>query len=243
MRRIGLFGDIHGNLPAFEAVLTELERETDVLVCLGDLAAGPYPRETIARTKELGCPIVQGNWDAWFANGLPSANDEVTAKLLEIGAWQAELLSPEDRDFLAGLESTHELSFDGTNVLCFHGSPRSYDEWIFPTTPDEELEPMLSGRRAPLMAGGHTHVQMLRRLGGDTIVNPGAVGLPFLEWRPKPVRVAPWAEYGILRVDGKRVSLDLRRTTYDVEELLSHARASGMPHADWWVGTWATEVA
>ncbi len=242
MHRIGLFGDIHGNLPALEAVLNELDGETDALVCLGDLAAGPYPRETIARIRELGCPVVQGNWDAWFVNGLPAPNDEVSEKLVDIGRFQTEQLTQEDREFLGGLHETYEHSFDGIRVLCFHGSPRSFEDWILPTTPDEELEPMFNGRRAPLMAGGHTHVQMLRRLGGDALVNPGAVGLPFLAWRPKPVRVAPWAEYGILRVDGKRVSLDLRRTTYDVEGLLSFARESGMPHADWWIGTWATET-
>jgi putative phosphoesterase len=243
MRRIGLFGDIHGNLPALEVVLGELEGEVDELVCLGDLAAGPHPRETIVRVRALGCPIVQGNWDAWFADGIPPGGDEVTRKLAEIGEWQAAQLAEDERAFLRGLPPTHKLRSEGMTVLCFHGSPRSYDDWIFPSTPEQEVQAFFSDGRTPLMIGGHTHVQMVRRLGRETIVNPGAVGLPFLDWWPKSARVAPWAEYAILSIDGKRVSIDLRRTTYDVDAMLSAARGSGMPHADWWATTWATELA
>jgi putative phosphoesterase len=242
MRRIGLFGDIHGNLPALEVVLSELDGEVDELVCLGDVAAGPQPRETVARVRELACPVVQGNWDAWLVGAIPPWGDDVARKLADIGTWQAGRLSADERAFLEGLPPTHRLSAEGTTVLCFHGSPRSYDDWIFPSTPEEEVETFFTDGRAPLMAGGHTHVQMVRRLGRELIVNPGAVGLPFLDWWPKPVRVGPWAEYAILTVNGKRVSIELRRTTYDVDALLSVARASGMPHADWWAATWATEL-
>ena len=67
---LAALSDIHGNLPALEAVLAELERETvDELVCLGDVALGPHPSKTVARVRGLGCPVVMGNWDAWVLEG------------------------------------------------------------------------------------------------------------------------------------------------------------------------------
>ena len=97
---------------------------------------------------------------------------------------------------------------------------------------------MFSGHRQPLLAGGHTHVQMLRRWERSLIVNPGSVGLPFLGWRPKEVSVAPWAEYAVVTAEDGRLQVDLRRTTFDVAALLEISRSSGMPHADWWTGCW-----
>ena len=74
------------------------------------------------------------------------------------------------------------------------------------------------------------------------LVNPGAVGLPFSEWAPHTIAIAPWAEYGILSHDQGRLHVDLRRTTYDVPALLELSRGSGMPHAEWWAGCWQLET-
>ena len=71
---LAAISDIHGNLPALEAVLAELEREgVDELVCLGDVALGPQPAETVARVRGLGCAVVMGNWDAWVLEGFPAS--------------------------------------------------------------------------------------------------------------------------------------------------------------------------
>ena len=70
-------------------------------------------------------------------------------------------------------------------MLCFHGSPHSFSDWIFATTPDEELERDVRRRRRALLVGGHTHLQMLRRFGQSVIVNPGSVGQPFSQWWPQ----------------------------------------------------------
>jgi hypothetical protein len=82
-------------------------------------------------------------------------------------------------------------------------------------------------------------VQLLRRYEAGLIVNPGSVGLPFRDWLPRRVRIARWAEYAVVTADAGRVSVDLRRTAYDVEALLHVCRESGVPHADWWIDCWA----
>lgn len=237
--RVGLISDVHGNRIALDAVLAELEREgVDEIVCLGDVVVGPQPAETLARIRELGCPVVMGNWDAAFLGDMPEPKDEVGKKLVEIGEWWAKSLSSADRDFMQSFAPIYELELDGRRVVFFHGSPHSYDDWIFSTTPDEELRAMFDGFDVPVLVGGHTHLQMIRRFDESVIVNPGSVGLPFREWWPRPVRISPWAEYGILSGTDGRLSLDLRRTGFDVDAFLALSLESGMPHAQWWADCW-----
>lgn len=241
--RIGFISDIHGNRLALDSVLAELKQaEVDRVICLGDVAVGPQPAEALARVRDLGCQIVMGNWDAAFVHGMPEPTDEVSLKLVEIGAWWAELLSPDDKAYITTFQPTLEVQVDAeTRLLCFHGSPTSYDDWIFATTPDSEIARMFGGQTAEVMAGGHTHLQMVRRYEKSLLVNPGSVGLSFSEWWPKRVRIAPWAEYAILTAEEGRLGVELRRTTFDVQAFLRMSLRSGMPHAEWWVDSWSDE--
>jgi predicted phosphodiesterase len=239
--RVGLIADIHGNVPALEAVLAELAREgVDALLCLGDLAHGAQPVEAVELVRGLGCPVVRGNWDEYFVDGFPPPESELASLLVDIGRWCAEQLDEGQRAYLAGLEPVVELDLgraQGLRLLAFHGSPSSSEDWIFATTGEDELARMLGGFAAPLMAGGHTHFQMLRRHDEALIVNPGSVGLPFR--RPAPVmRICPWAEYGVLSVQDGGLSVELRRTAFDVDELRRLIAGSGMPHAAWWADLW-----
>jgi putative phosphoesterase len=240
--RVGLISDLHGNLAALEAVLAELERGSlDDIVCLGDVAVGPQGPETLARIRELGCPVVQGNWDDWFAGGIPPLGGDHGRRLVEQGEWWAKRLAPADRRYLGELPPTLELPLGEGRVLCFHGSPRSHCDAIHPGTTDGELGELLDGHEATVFAGGHTHVQLLRPSGRSLLVNPGSVGLPFEAWPPSSsTRVLPWAEYAVLELDAQ-LSVDFRRTDYSVEELLSLTLESGVPHAEWWVGCWVTD--
>jgi putative phosphoesterase len=238
--RVGLISDIHGNRLALDAVLGELEREgVEQLVCLGDVAVGPQPAEALACIRELGCPVVMGNWDAAFLGDMPLPRDEVGRKLVEIGEWWSNFLSSADREFMQSFVPTLDLQLDGAQAVCFHGSPRSFDDWILATTPDPELKAMLDGFEQPVLIGGHTHLQMIRRFEEAVVVNPGSVGLPFREWGLRPVQISPWAEYGVLSWDENRLSLDLRRTSFDVDAFLELSLESGMPHARWWADCWA----
>jgi predicted phosphodiesterase len=241
--RVGFVSDIHGNLFALEAVLADLEQQhVDELVCLGDICFGPQAPECLARIRDLGCPVIMGNWDSWSIEGFPRADDPIGLMLYEIGAWWAKALTDEDRAFVRTFRPTLERSLDGdTRMLCYHGSPHDFSDWIFATTPDAELEKMFDGFEAPVLVGGHTHLQMLRRFGGSVIVNPGSVGQPFFQWWPKTVKVAHWSEYGVIQYEGGHLTIDLRRVPFDVDALLSLCRDSGMPHAQWWVDSWAAD--
>src|SRR3990170_6662821 len=100
--RIGLISDIHGNLPALEAVLQRLEEErVDRIVCLGDVAVGPFASESASRVRALGYATIRGNWDDWMAGGEPPcAGGDVCEKLLEMGSFWSAQLDSDDIGFL-----------------------------------------------------------------------------------------------------------------------------------------------
>jgi putative phosphoesterase len=234
MVRLALIADIHGNLAALEAVLDELAgADVEEILCLGDVAVGPQPVETLERVRELDCSVVLGNWDAYFVSGFPEKENEVSEKLVDMGEWWADKLSDEHREFIRSFAEVLERP----GLVAFHGSPRSYEDFIFATTPEDEVEEMLDGTRAPLMVGGHTHVAMIRQRDQALLVNPGSVGLPFANLEPVR-KISPWAEYAIVEGEDGRLSVDLRRTQYDVDGFVELIRESGMPHAGWWASLW-----
>ena len=123
-------------------------RSTSV-VCLGDICFGPQAHECLARVRELGCPVILGNWDSWSIDGFPPADDPVGIMLYEIGRWWADKLTDDDEAFVRTFVPTLDLPLDdGSKALCFHGSPRSFSDWIFATTPDDDVGKMFDGELA-----------------------------------------------------------------------------------------------
>jgi putative phosphoesterase len=231
--RTALIADIHGNVVALRAVLEDLRSRADRIVCLGDVAAtGPQPAEAVEAVAELGCSVVMGNTDEWLLDPADEAiEDDDTRRIAEIDLWAREQLTG---DHLAELQRYQpRIELDG--LVCYHGSPRSNTEAILSTTPDPELAQMVAGYERRVMAGGHTHVAMLRRFRESLVINPGSVGMPFEQTAPERFRNPPWAEYAV--VDGAEV--DFRRVAVDVGAITEAARSSGMPNAGWWVKDWA----
>ena len=234
--RIGLISDIHGNLFALEVVLAELAGERlDDLVCLGDVAAlGPEPGGVLARLRALRCPVVMGNTDAWLL-APPAVVDEID----EMIPWHIAQVTADDLAQARSFPPTIERSLGaGRTLLCFHGSPRSYNDVIVPITPDETLDEMLGETRASILAGGHTHLQMVRRHGDSHLINVGSVGLPGIGAATQRNQHVCWAEYAIVESEGDRLDISLRRTPLDIEQMLERARSSGMPAFDWWASLW-----
>jgi predicted phosphodiesterase len=243
--RIGLVADIHGNDVALQTVLRELNGGgIDLLLCLGDVCVlGPQPRECIERLRELGCAMVLGNTDDWLLNA--SARDEIAGNpvMRDLADWCAEQLTAADIESVRGFLPSLDVTGDGWRISCFHGSPQDYNDVINTLTTDEDFDAMLASHDATVWAGGHTHVQLLRRHRHGHIVNPGSVGLPGVGPGVTGLLVnrdVTWAEYAIITLDGKRVSIDLRRTPLDMDAMLQSARNSGMPHLDWWTKLYRT---
>ena len=243
--RIGIFGDMHGNLVAFETVLRALRAEgVERFVCLGDVAAtGPQPREVVPRLRDLDCPVVMGNADDELLTPPEpelDSDDETIARIREIDQWGARQLSADERAFVASFAPTVTLPLaDGGSLLCYHGSPHSYNDVVLPTTPADELDVLLGDGAATVLAGGHTHQQMLRRHRMALVLNPGSVGLPMDRIPPGPGTLNPsWAEYAVLTCRDGDVRVELRRARFDLAALLAAVRQSGMPHGEWYAGDW-----
>jgi putative phosphoesterase len=215
--RIALISDLHANALALEAVLTDAARAGyDQLICLGDVASmGPHPREVLDRLRGLGCPCVLGNHDEYLLDPALGAKEPPIIVASE-AATRAELAEA-DFEFLRTFARTIDLG----DVLLFHGTPRSHMEDLLATTPPERIDEMLAGRRALVLAGGHTHIQMLRQHRGMLLVNPGSVGMPFLEYtNGSPPIVLPHAEYAIVEVADGRTRVELRRIDLDPRALV-----------------------
>ena len=204
--RVAVLNDVHGNLPALEAVLAEVTNlDVDEILVGGDVIAGPFPRESLDRLVDLGAVFVRGNADR--------ESPRAPAGLWE---WVAGRLDPLSLEFLS--EKPIALSLGG--VLYCHGSPRDEDEILTRVSPDERFRAALAGVEERLVVGGHTHVQFVREIDGIRFANAGSVGMPY-EGRPG----AFWAV-----VDGDQ--LEHRHTPYAVEAAVVAIRASGYPEAE-----------
>lgn len=242
---IAILSDIHGNLTALDAVLNTIAaRNITHIICLGDVAAtGPQPHEVIARLKQIGCPVVMGNTDDWLLQPeLKERADLDIQRLQEMEYWASQQLTADDRAYLASFQPTlaSELE-DGKHLLAYHGSPRSYSEHIHPTLSDHDLEKALAGYQADIFIGGHSHMQMFRRHHRNIVLNPGSVGLAVDQAWPfdDTVKHAPWAEYAMLDTTNGLLNVELHRVPFDVQAFLQLMLASGMPHAEWFAGTWS----
>lgn len=241
--RIALLADIHGNLVALETVLHEVAQEpVDQIICLGDVGAlGPQPHDVIDRLRHLHCSVILGNTDAWLlsSQGAKTSDSET---LRSITSWCAEQLTPEDLSYLHTFSLLLELPLDeGRTLLCYHGSPRSFDDVIAATTPDAVVKQMLAGSAATVMVGGHTHIQMIRRYEDAYLVNVGSVGLPGVNAGSPELpsnQHVHWAEYGVLSSESGRLSIELRRIPLDMTAVLKAGAYSGMPHVAWWLQKW-----
>ena len=220
-RRVAALYDVHGNLPALEAVLADVERaDADLVLLGGDVAAGPMPAETLDAVLALGERLVaiRGNADRAAAEGRqPQTQPEEWA---ERDAWTRAQLREEHLRFLGGLPPTASVEVDGLGPTLFcHGSPRSDEEILTRATPPERLRPILAGVGERVVVCGHTHVQFDRTVDRVRVVNAGSVGMPY-EGRTG----AYWALLG--------PDVELRRSEYDVEAAARRIRATGFPGAD-----------
>lgn len=228
MRVVTLY-DIHGNLPALNAVLSEVELiAPDVVVVGGDVASGPMPGVTLDRLLLLNFPIawVRGNADRELAAAFDrrhDADDLATPDLWQtLTRWGASTLAADHRRLLDSFQETVTMDTDGLgSVLFCHGSPRSDEEILTAISSEDRLSEILAGVEVDVVICGHTHHQFDRTAAGERLVNAGSVGMPY----EGTVGVAYWA--ALLGPD-----VELRHTHYDFAEARSAIRMAGFPAAD-----------
>jgi putative phosphoesterase len=215
--KVAVLSDIHGVLPALEAVLAEPDvLSAEKIVLLGDMLAGPMPVETLDRLRGLGDRAiwVRGNADRELAESARGAGTFVPDPIFP---WAAEQLRPADLPVLDALPLT--VTVDG--VLFCHATPRDDTEIVLVDSPPERWAEVLAGVSAPTVVCGHTHMPFVRLADRRLIVNPGSVGMPY------GTRGAHWA-----LLDG---GVELRRTEYDAEAACRFlASRSGYPGIEEW---------
>jgi predicted phosphodiesterase len=234
--RVAVLSDIHANCVALEAVLADAERSgVSSHLVLGDIVdLGPQPGPVVDRVRQLGCPVVGGNHDRLDERSAVPA-------LEAIRLWSRTSLSAEQQTWLDGLADEAELVLGGCRVWAVHASPGSRTHPILSTTRDDEIAGWLALRPCDVLCCGHTHIQLLRRLRGATVVNVGSVGMPFGDQRAGgPPMIFPWAEYAILDLDAHGTAFELRRVRYDFSEFRRLFRASGFAQADTLLSAWAS---
>lgn len=235
--QIAVISDIHGNCFALDKALEDIRRQgIEQIVCLGDaIQGGAQPGETVARLRESGCPVVMGNADAWLlAEGEDSSEERVTEQQLAVRAWSLAQLSAQDKAFILQFQPTIEIALEaGQKLLCFHGSPHSFNDIILPNTSDEVLNQHFAGFDATLFTGGHTHTQQLRRLEKATYLNPGSIGLAYI-WQilGETFLLAPRVEYAIVTSERENIGITFRQVPFDLDELIRIMRASGRPFVE-----------
>lgn len=182
--KIAALYDIHGNLPALEAVLADVDAlDVDCIVFGGDVVAGPLPNETLNLIKQIrkSTVFIHGNGESEVLRYL--AGEPINA--LSEGAnesakWVADQLTLENRDFITKWQTTITLETDAFGKILFcHATPQNDIDIFTKNTPDELLIPVFESVGASLVVCGHTHMQTDRVVGDTRVVVAGSVGMPF----------------------------------------------------------------
>ena len=221
--RVAALYDIHGNLPALEAVLEDVRKAgVNRVVVGGDVVPGPMPCETIAVLRDLDLPVqfIRGNGDREVVGWRRGEESSVIPESYrETMRWVARQLHPDEEALLAAWPLTVTVEVDGIGEVLFcHATPRNDTEIFTQRTAEDRLLPVFDGVMAPLVVCGHTHMQFDRMVGTTRVVNAGSVGMPFAE---------PGAYWLLLGPD-----VQLRRTSYNLANAAERIRATAYPQAD-----------
>ncbi len=226
--RIAVVSDIHGNLPALDAVIADIDvQRPDQVWCGGDVAwGGPWPSECISRVRDAGWAAVKGNTDVWVTGDPQTiASEEDRSRMKELA--HAHRISEDDAQWLLNLPLGHT---GPGSLLLVHGTPDSAFTAPGPDAPAAHFSPYQG--KAKLILYGHVHHAFVRRLAEGTVVcNPGSVGLP------KDGRTA---SYLLVDLDGPDLTLRHRRLPFDRDAAVSRAEQLGPPLGSYFIDNFGT---
>ncbi|UCD53588.1 MAG: YfcE family phosphodiesterase [Phycisphaerales bacterium] len=223
---IALISDIHGNLPALEAVLEDAARhEIDQIWNLGDmLGYAPFPNEVLQKLQEVGAVNLIGNYDrkvlAFQDKREKWKHKKSQAKYLGF-RWNDAQLLESHRVFLESLPEQARRRVNGLETLLVHGSPASIDELLNSDTPEARFEELAEMAQADIVVCGHSHEPFVQRVGEISFVNPGSVG--------RPEGDDGRASYALLAFGDGAMKVGHRRVAYDIERVVRAIHAAGLP--------------
>ena len=221
--KVAAIYDIHGNLPALEAVLAEIRRlSVELVIVGGDVLPGPMPRETLDVLRELDLPkqFIRGNGDREVLTRMRGAENRNLPESVRTAIhWNAEQLQKEDADLIATWPLTFRLEMEGLGAVLFcHATPHNDTEIFTRLTTEDQLAPVFAEADASLVVCGHTHMQFERTIGKTQVMNAGSVGMPFGQ---------PGADWLLLESTAQ-----LRHTGYDLDAAAARIRATAYPQAE-----------
>lgn len=224
--RIAALYDIHGNLPALNAVLADVARNrADRIVIGGDVVPGPMPHETLERLRSLESPVefIRGNGELAVLAEAEGKDSGVPARYREGIRWNAAQLQSDDRALLTRWPATVRIPIAGLGKVLFcHATPNNPHDVFTRVTPEKSALSLIGNLDVDLIVCGHTHMQFDRYIGRIRVVNAGSVGMPFGQ------AGAYWALLG--------ADVELHRTLYDLEEAASQIRLTRYPEAESFAG-------
>ena len=219
--RIAALYDIHGNLPALEAVLEDVQAAAvDLLIVGGDVLPGPMPRETMACLHDVNIPAryIFGNGDREVLAQLAGIQTTLPEQFRASVRWSGEQLSKDQQELIKDWPAQLHVDVPGLGEVLFcHATPRNDTEIFTRLTPEDRLLAIFEPAGASVVVCGHTHMQFDRTIGRARVVNAGSVGMPY----------ADPAAYWLLLGPG----VELRRTSYDLERAAERVRATSYPQA------------
>lgn len=231
MKQLTIFGDIHANLPALEAVFDDMNRRglNANLYCLGDLVGyGTYPNEVINLIRERQISTIMGNYDQGVGHDSDDCGCAYKTDLAkQLGeqsiAWSNAEVTGVNKTFLRQLKTQISLELGGLKILLVHGSPRKINEYLYEERTDASLERIMDMIDVDVMICGHTHLPYHRILpSGRQVINAGSVG--------KPKDNNPNACYLSLSVENKHLNVEFVRVAYDIEKITQSIEATSMPN-------------
>ena len=215
--RYGVVSDIHGNLPAFEAVLDAMPA-VDEFLCAGDVVGyNPWPAECVARVRDLDAATVMGNHDRAVASDTGFGfNSMATAGVRHA----RENLNDDAIAWLDALPDRQTVAAGDDEILIVHGHPDNPDRYTYP----DEFEPGMLEADARLTITGHTHVQGVREFEEGVVMNPGSVG--------QPRDGDPEAAFAVVDIDADEtdeIEVDTHRVGYDIDRVIDAVEDAGLP--------------
>lgn len=233
MIQIAVFSDVHGNLPALEVVLKDIEeRGISQKFCLGDLVDfAPWGNEVIEKIRRLNIPCLMGNHDERIAFDIPviplskHSEEETEARFIAIGHSKKHI-TKQNKKFLADLPFHLKLNYKTGkkhwNIQLVHSSLESNDTYLYESENDEIFTSMLKNEDADLIVMGHTHLSFKKQFENNLwAVNCGSVGRSKEENR--------LASYLVLTLDEERITPEIVQLSYPIEETARQIRESGIP--------------